>query len=81
MQDLDTHISLSQTEKAKELEQMKQWVADTPHIPGAALAKALEAAAWRPADNSSRGFVIVNSGRSPLPAPSTRRLSGAWTAG
>ena len=47
---------------AEELEKVRKWVADAPHPPGADLANALEAAAFRPYNFTSKGIVIVNSG-------------------
>ena len=63
VQDLDTLVSVSVDAKAQELQQLQQWVAETPHAPGAELTEALGAAAWKPATTSSKGFVILNSGK------------------
>ena len=63
---------------------MRKWVADAPHPPDADLANALEAAAFRPHNFTSKGIVIVNSGVSHMQCQgfthrSSLQLSSSYT--
>ena len=53
--------------QAREMDEMKGWISETPHAPGPELAAALAAAAYVPPNSSTQGIVILNSGGPCLP--------------